>query len=232
MGRKEQRTCTQVQKHLGTEATAAQSAKYKKQEPQQHDKHKRKKQKPQQNDQQLIMCKKQRLLGGLSEALLSPLPSKALLLLHLLPTTLVTPHLGHRVTLPLSSLSACLFVFSPGPHSLQCAASRQPRHDCTSTPSPKSWANCHDAETLGAQLFYRKSEQVKHAMPLITLKLTFQKTMEKLLNLTRTVNLTSLSMSLSLLLPALTKMVLAALCSVIIPGSLLPNWQLQKHWPY
>ena len=136
--------------------------------------------------------------------------------LHLLPTTLVTPHLGHRVTLPLSSLSACLFVFSPGPHSLQCAASRQPRHDCTSTPSPKSWANCHDAETLGAELFCRKSEQVKHAMPLITLKLTFQKTMEKLLNLTRTVNLTSLSMSLSLLLPALTKMVLAALCSVIV----------------
>ena len=58
-------------------------------------------------------------------------------------------------------------------------------------------------------------------MPLITLKLTFQKTMEKLLNLTRTVNLTSLSMSLSLLLPALTKMVLAALCSVIILKSLL-----------
>ena len=74
--------------------------------------------------------------------------------LHLLPTTLVTPHLGHRVTLPLSSLSACLFVFSPGPHSLQCAASRQPRHDCTSTPSPKSWANCHDAETLGAEFFF------------------------------------------------------------------------------
>ena len=58
-------------------------------------------------------------------------------------------------------------------------------------------------------------------MPLITLKLTFQKTMEKLLNLTRNVNLTSLSMSLSLLLPALTKMVLAALCSVIILKSLL-----------
>ena len=58
-------------------------------------------------------------------------------------------------------------------------------------------------------------------MPLITLKLTFQKTMEKLLNLTRTVNLTSLSMSLSLFLPALTKMVLAALCSVIILKSLL-----------
>ena len=58
-------------------------------------------------------------------------------------------------------------------------------------------------------------------MPLITLKLTFQKTMEKLLSLTRTVNLTSLSMSLSLLLPALTKMVLAALCSVIILKSLL-----------
>ena len=58
-------------------------------------------------------------------------------------------------------------------------------------------------------------------MPLITLKLTFQKTMEKLMKLTQTVNLTSLSMSLSLLLPALTKMVLAALCSVIIPGSLL-----------
>ena len=58
-------------------------------------------------------------------------------------------------------------------------------------------------------------------MPLITLKLTLQKTMEKLLNLTRTVNLTSLSMSLSLLLPALTKMVLAALCSVIILKSLL-----------
>ena len=58
-------------------------------------------------------------------------------------------------------------------------------------------------------------------MPLITLKLPFQKTMEKLLNLTRTVNLTSLSMSLSLFLPALTKMVLAALCSVIILKSLL-----------
>ena len=58
-------------------------------------------------------------------------------------------------------------------------------------------------------------------MPLITLKLTLQKTIEKLLNLTRTVNLTSLSMSLSLLLPALTKMELAALCSVIIPRSLL-----------
>ena len=58
-------------------------------------------------------------------------------------------------------------------------------------------------------------------MPLITLKLTFQKTMEKLLNLTRTVNLTSLSMSLSLFLPALTKMVLAALCSVIIQKSVL-----------
>ena len=58
-------------------------------------------------------------------------------------------------------------------------------------------------------------------MPFITLKLPFQKTMEKLLNLTRTVNLTSLSMSLSLFLPALTKMVLAALCSVIILKSLL-----------
>jgi len=136
--------------------------------------------------------------------------------LHLLPTTLVTPHLDHRVTLPLSSLSACLFVFSPGPHFLQCAASRQPRHDCTSTPSPKSWANCHDAETLGAEFFFRQSEQVRHAMPFITLKPPFQKTMEKLLSLTRTVNLTSLSMNLSLLLPALTKMVLPALCSVIM----------------
>ena len=58
-------------------------------------------------------------------------------------------------------------------------------------------------------------------MPFITLKPPFQKTMEKLLNLTRTVNLTSLSMNLSLLLPALTKMVLAALCSVIILKSLL-----------
>ena len=58
-------------------------------------------------------------------------------------------------------------------------------------------------------------------MPFITLKLPFQKTMEKLLNLTRTVNLTSLSMNLSLFLPALTKIVLAALCSVIILKSLL-----------
>ena len=53
-------------------------------------------------------------------------------------------------------------------------------------------------------------------MPFITLKPPFQKTMERLLSLTRTVNLTSLSMNLSLLLPALTKMVLPALYSVIM----------------